>query len=48
MNKKHLRAFIALFTLIFTVSCTARDAWVRVEGNKFVDPQGKELVFRGL
>ena len=48
MNKKHLRAFIALFTLIFAVSCTDRDAWVRVEGNKFVDPQGKELVFRGL
>ena len=28
--------------------CQARQGWVKVEGNIFVDPQGKELVFRGL
>ena len=25
-----------------------KQAWVKVEGNKFIDPQGNELVFRGL
>ena len=34
--------------LLLLVSCSAGDSWVRVEGNKFVDPQGKEIVFRGL
>ena len=29
-------------------ACTPKNAWVTVKGNKFVDPQGKELVFRGL
>lgn len=30
------------------MSCQAHQGWVKVEGNKFVDPQGKEFVFRGL
>ena len=34
-------------TLIAT-ACSAGEGWVKVEGTKFVDPQGKELVFRGL
>ena len=39
-----LTAFVAL-------SCASKpcqDGWVKVEGNKFVDPQGNEIVFRGL
>ena len=32
-------------------ACTSQQpqsAWVKVEGNKFIDPQGNEIVFRGL
>ena len=39
---------LAAITLILTASCSAGDGWVKVQGNKFIDPQGKELVFRGL
>ena len=39
---------LVLLSLILMVSCSAREGWVRVEGNKFVDPDGQELVFRGL
>ena len=43
-------------TLMFIVAaivaaCTSQppqSAWVKVEGNKFIDPQGNEIVFRGL
>jgi len=35
-------------TMILALSCSAGDGWVRVKGNKFIDPKGKELVFRGL
>ena len=27
---------------------TTQDEWVKVEGNKFIDPQGNEIIFRGL
>lgn len=33
------------------IACTQQPApksWVKVQGNKFIDPQGKEIVFRGL
>ena len=38
----------AVFAVLLSASCSAGEGWVKVEGNKFVDPQGKELVFRGL
>lgn len=49
MKKNVLRVVAALMLALFmTVSCSTRDGWVKVKGNKFIDPQGKELVFRGL
>ena len=33
---------------LLAAACSAGEGWVKVEGNKFVDPQGNELVFRGL
>ena len=38
------------FLLLITAatSCTAGTGWVKVESNKFIDPQGKEIIFRGL
>ena len=49
MIKKHFGALVALLTtIILTASCSAKEGWVRVDGNRFVDPQGNELVFRGL
>ena len=38
-------------TAIVAISCATKpcqDGWVKVEGNKFVDPQGNEIIFRGL
>ncbi len=29
-------------------SCSANDGWVKVKGNKFIGPDGKEIIFRGL
>ena len=37
-----------LAATVLAAACSAGEGWVKVEGNKFVDPQGKELVFRGL
>ena len=31
-------------TVALAFSCTAGNGWVRVKGNKFIDPKGKELV----
>ena len=42
------RLLLLLSTALLLMSCQAHQGWVKVEGNKFVDPQGKELVFRGL
>ena len=39
---------VAGLVLALTASCKPDKGWVKVEGNKFIDPQGKELVFRGL
>ncbi len=47
MFMKSIHVLIAS-ALLLLVSCSAGDSWVRVEGNKFIDPQGKEIVFRGL
>ena len=49
--KKHLLSAIAIAVMSFLLAsaCTsAKEGWVKVEGNKFIDPQGNELVFRGL
>ena len=37
-------------SFIAAISCSqpAQKSWVKVEGNRFIDPQGNELVFRGL
>ena len=45
---KMKRLLLLLSTALLLMCCQARQGWVKVEGNKFVDAQGKELVFRGL
>ena len=45
---KMKRLLLLLSTALLLMCCQARQGWVKVEGNIFVDPQGKELVFRGL
>ena len=40
------KALILLWLL--ATACSSQNAWVSVKGNKFIDPQGKELIFRGL
>lgn len=37
-----------MLVFILMASCSTRSAWVKVEGNKFIDPHGNELIFRGL
>ena len=39
---------LAAVILAACASEPAQNAWVKVEGNKFIDPQGNEIVFRGL
>jgi hypothetical protein len=40
---------LALFVFsLLALSCSSGNGWVRVEGNKFIDPKGKEIIFRGL
>ena len=48
MKKNILAAVTAAVALYAAVSCSSKDAWVKVEGNKFIDPKGNEIVFRGL
>ena len=49
MEKKSKNLLIGIAaTMILALSCSVGDGWVRVKGNKFIDPKGKELVFRGL
>ncbi len=45
MKKSILTVLVAS---LVAAACSAGEGWVKVEGNKFVDPRGKELVFRGL
>lgn len=44
-----MKKFLFLICIAAIVSAcaaeTQKNAWVKVEGNKFVDPQGNELVF---
>ena len=48
MKNKLSAIAITLLSLMLANACATPDAWVKVKGNKFVDPQGNELVFRGL
>ena len=49
MKKTKLtRIVTAILAILVTVSCSPARRWVKVEGNHFIDPQGNELVFRGL
>lgn len=48
MTKLSISAVVAAAVVILTASCSTGNAWVKVEGNKFVDPKGNELVLRGL
>ncbi len=40
------RLFFILLATVMLSGCG--DRWVRVQGNKFIGPDGKELIFRGL
>lgn len=45
------KTIFAICMAVIFAACTskpAQDAWVKVEGNKFIGPDGNELVFRGL
>lgn len=45
------RSFILACLIALVSACTskpAQEGWVKVEGNRFIDPQGKEIIFRGL
>ncbi|MBR5403752.1 MAG: glycoside hydrolase family 5 protein [Bacteroidales bacterium] len=43
-----MRKVLFYIICLFLVACSSDGAWVRVEGNKFLDPSGNEIVFRGL
>ena len=49
MKKGILTAMLAgVLAVLLSASCSAEEGWVKVKGNKFVGPDGNELVFRGL
>ena len=50
MKKNRFSAIFAALALLLTTSCatSAPDNWVKIKGNQFIDPQGQELIFRGL
>lgn len=43
-----LKGFIMAAAMMLLSSCSAKPAWVKVEGNKYIGQDGKELIFRGL
>lgn len=43
-----VRTILLAAALMMLASCSARQKWVKVEGNKFIGQDGKELIFRGL
>jgi len=45
MKKTILFAVMAVF---FAWACSSAGSWVKVKGNKFVGPDGNEVVFKGL
>ena len=49
MTKSVFSTFAAaVVALLLATSCSSGSGWVKVQGNKFVGPDGNELVFRGL
>lgn len=48
MQKRILFFLLLLAVLAQVNGCSARQGWVKVQGNKFIGPQGNELVLRGL
>lgn len=43
-----IRKLLSILAMALMVSCSGKAAWVTIEGNKFIDPQGNELILRGL
>ena len=49
MIKNVLSSFAAtVLTILLTTSCSPGSVWVKVQGNKFIGPDGNELVLRKL
>ena len=48
MRKSTFLGMLAILVLAVMQSCSADNGWVKVKGNKFIGPDGKEIVFRGL
>ena len=48
MRKTTFLSILAVLVLTVMQSCSADNRWVKVNGNKFIGPDGKEIVFRGL
>ena len=48
MRKTILMACLAAFIVVACTPKSSQEGWVKVQGNKFIDPQGNEIVFRGL
>ena len=48
MRKTMLMMLLATAMIVACTSPASHNGWVKVEGNKFIDPQGNEIVFRGL
>ena len=48
MQKRFLFLLLLVAVLAQVNGCSARDGWVKVKGNHFIGPDGKEMVFRGL
>ena len=45
------KAILLMCVATIAIACSTAPSeygWIKVEGNKFVDPQGDEIVFRGL
>lgn len=45
------KTVLTLCLAVLCVACTqqpSQNAWVKVDGNRFIDPQGNEIIFRGL
>lgn len=48
MKKTILMACIAAIVAAACTTGSGNEGWVKVEGNRFIDPQGNEIIFRGL
>ena len=41
MKKGTILSLLAVLAITVMQSCSAGNGWVKVEGNKFIDPDGK-------